>query len=63
MDIDLPGNLVAAIDNYRSRTKRHMTREEAVRRIIEDWATEKNYLLEHNADGTRPEDLSSANDG
>lgn len=56
--------LIDGIDKYASGERDALARPEAVRRIVQDWLR-TNGLLRHpeRQQRTRPEDLSSANDG
>lgn len=62
--LHLERKLLDGIDVYASREKDAPSRAEAVRRIVHDWLRAKGYLrMSEREEGTRPEDLSSANDG
>ena len=64
ISVRLEGTLLDGIDAWASREKDTPSREEAVRRIVHDWLRAKGYLrMSEREQGTRPEDLSSVNDG
>mgnify|MGYP000032396575 CR=1 FL=1 len=64
MSVHLESTLLDGVDAYAAGEKDRPSRAEAVRRIVHDWLRAKGYLrASEREEGTRPEDLSSANDG
>lgn len=64
VSVRLERALIEGIDNYASGERQGLSRADAVRLIVQDWLR-SNGLLRYpeQEEGTRPEDLSSANDG
>ena len=62
--VNLERALIEGVEKFMAGEREALTRPEAVRRIVQDWLREKGMLRYAEQDeGTRPEDLSSANDG
>lgn len=57
----LEPDLLSALDRY-AREHGEMTRPQALRAALRDWATAHGYLPSAD-EGTRPEDLNASNDG
>ncbi|GAB4350674.1 MAG: hypothetical protein Kow0026_07120 [Oricola sp.] len=63
LSVPLERALLDGLDAWAAGEKGAPSRAEAVRRILHDWLRAKGYLrISEREEGTRPEDLSSAND-
>lgn len=61
--LDVPGELLMALDDWRSKNQHSLSREATILSILEKWAKEKTGPTMHIADeGTRPEELNASND-
>lgn len=64
ISVRLDEALLGGLDAYAASERDMPSREEAVRRILHDWLRSHRHLRAgEQEEGTRPEDLSSANDG
>jgi hypothetical protein len=61
--VRLSGDLLRALDRFVDERGGQEDRPQAVVSALREWAHSRGYLSELREVGTRPEDLSAANDG
>lgn len=60
----LPRDVLNGLDAFVASNSGEASRSQAIRRILREWLQAQGFMRDPEAvEGTRPEDLSSANDG